>query len=77
MTRLLLTQISPRGQGALLVLLLLLAVLVVAVVLALLRRRFVRPMTRAPSDTTDAWAEAGRRLGQPPRGADSPGEDPP
>jgi hypothetical protein len=30
------------------------------------RRRLVRPMPHEPSDTTDAWAEAGRRLQAPP-----------
>lgn len=30
------------------------------------RRRLVRPMPHEPSDTTDAWAEAGRRLQVPP-----------
>jgi len=36
------------------------------------RRRLVRPMPLEPSDTTDAWAEAGRRLKVPK--AQKPGE---
>jgi hypothetical protein len=40
--------------------------LVVLLVLATLRRHFVRPMPHAPTDTSDAWAEAGRRLAAPP-----------
>jgi len=35
-------------------------------VVMLLRRRLVRPLSRTPTDTTDAWAEAGRRLQVPP-----------
>jgi hypothetical protein len=52
-----------------LVLVLLAALLVVTV----LRRRLIQPMVHTPSDTTDAWAEAGRRLPPPP--AQEEGED--
>ena len=40
--------------------------LVLLLILATLRRRFVQPMPHKPSDTSDAWAEAGRRLSVPP-----------
>lgn len=41
-------------------------VLVAFGLLMVLRRRLVRPMPHRPSDTTDSWAEAGRRLCVPP-----------
>jgi len=52
---------------------------VLLLVLATLRRRFVRPMPHKPSDMSDAWAEAGRRLAAPPPAdeGDSDSEDGP
>ncbi|MBM4018213.1 MAG: hypothetical protein FJ288_07770 [Planctomycetes bacterium] len=52
---------------------------VVLLALAVLRRLFLKPMPHKPTDTSDAWAEAGRRLAVPPpddgrKGADSEGE---
>ena len=37
----------------------------VLLVLSVLRRRLLKPMSHAPSDTTDAWKEAGRRFQTP------------
>ena len=38
-----------------------------------LRRLLLRPMKHTPTDTTDAWAEAGRRLKIEPEDDDRPG----
>jgi len=46
--------------------------LIALLVVLMVRRHLVRPMPHKPSDTTDAWAEAGRRL-QAPR-AEDPGD---
>jgi membrane protein implicated in regulation of membrane protease activity len=55
--------------------------LVVLLALVTLRRFLIRPMSHKPSDTSDAWAEAGRRLrvAPPPAkpGAESEDEGPP
>ena len=55
--------------------------MLVLLVLSVLRRRLLRPMSHAPSDTTDAWTEAGRRLQAPSpedeADAEPPGEDTP
>jgi hypothetical protein len=45
---------------------LVICMLVLLLVLLTIRRRLVRPMPHTPSDTSDAWAEAGRRLAAPP-----------
>lgn len=54
--------------------------LVMLLALITLRRFLIRPMAHKPSDTSDAWAEAGRRLRVPPPpakpGAESEDEDP-
>ena len=54
--------------------------LVVLLALITLRRFLIRPMAHKPSDTSDAWAEAGRRLrvAPPPAkpGAESEDEGP-
>jgi len=52
--------------------------ILVFLLLSVLRRRLVQPMDHKPSDTTDAWAEAGRRLSLEPddeNGKDSEEED--
>ena len=49
--------------------------LVLLLILATLRRRFVQPMLHKPSDTSDAWAEAGRRLSVPPPEGENDSED--
>jgi len=38
-------------------------------VIGIVRRRLIRPMAHTPSDTADAWTEAGRRLPVPPADA--------
>jgi len=52
----------------------------VLLALVTLRRFLIRPMAHKPSDTSDAWAEAGRRLrvAPPPAkpGAESEDEGP-
>ena len=57
---------EARLEGWLWWVTLVVCLVVVLLVLATLRRRFVRPMSHTPSDTSDAWAEAGRRLAAPP-----------
>jgi hypothetical protein len=47
--------------------------ILVFLLLSVLRRRLVQPMDHKPSDTTDAWAEAGRRLSL--KSADEDAED--
>ena len=55
--------------------------LVMLLALITLRRFLIRPMSHKPSDISDAWAEAGRRLrvAPPPAkpGAESQDEGPP
>lgn len=47
-------------------------VVLVLLILSILRRRLLRPMSHAPSDMTDAWQEAGRRLQTPAPEDDEP-----
>lgn len=61
-----LVAMEPRAEGWLWWSVVVGAIVVVLLLLTLLRRRFIRPLPRSPSDTTDAWAEAGRRLPVPP-----------
>lgn len=65
--------IDPRAEGWAWWLILVLILLVVFVVVAALRRRFLKPMKHEPTDTTDAWVEAGRRLKVPPAPGDNGG----
>jgi membrane protein implicated in regulation of membrane protease activity len=62
--------LAPREEGWLWWLALVLGVVLVVLLLAVLRRRFVSPMPHKPSDTTDSWKEAGRRLQVPKAGED-------
>ena len=55
----------PRGEGWILWLLVAGCVTVALLLANVLRRRLLRPMSHKPSDTTDAWAEAGRRFRVP------------
>lgn len=59
--------LEPRAEGWLWWSVLVGCIVIVFLVVGMVRRRFVRPMPRTPSDTTDAWREAGRRLPVPPR----------
>lgn len=52
---------APPGAWALWITVVALAV-VAGLLVAWLRRWLLRPMRHRPSSTTDAWAEAGRRL---------------
>jgi membrane protein implicated in regulation of membrane protease activity len=58
--------LSARGEGWAWWLVLVVCLILVFLLLSVLRRRLVRPMDHKPSDTTDAWAEAGRRLSVKP-----------
>jgi len=70
--------LSARGEGWAWWMALVVCLVVVFLLLNVLRRRLVQPMDHKPSDTTDAWAEAGRRLSVKPddwNGQDSEEED--
>ncbi len=58
--------LSARGEGWAWWLVLVACLILVFLLLSVLRRRLVQPMDHKPSDTTDAWAEAGRRLSVKP-----------
>jgi membrane protein implicated in regulation of membrane protease activity len=58
--------LSARGEGWAWWLVLVACLIFVFLLLSVLRRRLVQPMDHKPSDTTDAWAEAGRRLSVKP-----------
>lgn len=66
---------QDRIEAWLWVLMLVVVLIMVMLVLAVVRRRLVRPMPRRPTDTTDAWKEAGRRLAVPPPADDTGGSD--
>ena len=68
---------EARLEGWLWLATLVICMLVLLLVLLTLRRRLVRPMPHTPSDTSDAWAEAGRRLAAPPPEDASDSEDNP
>jgi len=67
-----LDDLAPRAEAWGWWFLLVLGLLVLALIVVGLRRWLIKPMPHTPSDTTDAWAESGRRLRVPP-GA-KPGE---
>jgi hypothetical protein len=67
------TEAVDRTEGWVWWLLLVGALIIVFLFLMILRRHLLRPMPHTPTDTTDAWTEAGRRLKVPPAGED---EDP-
>jgi len=72
---------EARSEGWMWFLAVVVCLLLVLLVLSVLRRRLLRPMSHAPSDTTDAWTEAGRRLQAPSpedeADAEPPGQDTP
>jgi hypothetical protein len=57
---------EARAEGWTLWILVVAGVSLTFLLLAMVRRRLLRPMPHNPTDTTDAWAEAGRRLPLPP-----------
>jgi hypothetical protein len=60
-------QLEPRTEGWVWWIILVLALgMFLLLLVSILRRHLVRPMPLKPSDTTDAWREAGRRLPVPP-----------
>jgi len=66
---------EARVEGWLLWIGLVLTLALVLAVVAMVRRMLIRPMPRSPSDTSDAWSEAGRRMPVPP--PEPPDERPP
>ena len=82
---LLVTDLEPREQGWAWWLLLVAGLVVMFLVLISVRRRSLRPLNHRPTDTTDAWVEAGRRFhlppaaegrAEPPKDGDEPEEPP-
>ena len=67
--------LSPRGEGWVWWLSLVTVLVLVGLLVGVLRRRLLRPMTHKPSDTSDAWTEAGRRVPLKPGDQDSTGGD--
>ena len=58
--------VSPRAEAwVLLVAVVASAAVVLALLVGVVRRRLLRPLPRTPTDATDSWAEAGRRLKVP------------
>ena len=72
-------QLDPHAEAWVWWLVLVIGLSVVMVLVVLARRWFVAPMKHTPSDTSDAWKEAGRRMAVPPAetGEDQPPEDGP
>jgi len=56
---------EARSEGWVWFLAVVACLVLVLLILSIVRRRLLRPMSHAPSDTTDAWKEAGRRLQTP------------
>ena len=54
--------LNARGEGWAWWMVLVACLILVFLLLGVLRRRLVQPMGHKPGDTTDAWAEAGRRF---------------
>jgi hypothetical protein len=57
--------LAPREQGWIWWAVLVLCLAVGSLLVAVVRRRLLAPMKHGPSDTTDSWREAGRRLQVP------------
>jgi hypothetical protein len=66
---------AARTEGWLWWFVLVAGVVVLGLALMMLRRRLIRPMPHTPTDTSDAWAEAGRRLQLPPTDKEKPPAD--
>jgi hypothetical protein len=66
---------EARSEGWMWWFLLVAGVVVLGLALMMLRRRLIRPMPHTPTDTSDAWAEAGRRLQLPPTDKEKPPSD--
>jgi hypothetical protein len=66
---------DARLEGWLWLVTLVICLLIMLLLLITVRRRLVRPMPHNPSDTSDAWAEAGRRLVVPPPEGKDDSED--
>jgi hypothetical protein len=70
-----LATLTPREEGWVWWLSVVFGTMLLALVLVILRRRFLLPMPHKPSDTTDAWKEAGRRVAMPKTGPKEPGQE--
>jgi hypothetical protein len=68
----LLAELDPHTEGWLWLGVLVVSLVVILILLGMVRRWFMAPMKHTPSDTSDAWKEAGRRLPVPP---DEPDEN--
>ncbi|HUU92590.1 MAG TPA: hypothetical protein VM238_15435 [Phycisphaerae bacterium] len=67
---------EARSEGWAWFLAVMACLVLVLLVWSILRRRLLRPMSHGPSDTTDAWQEAGRRF-QTPAPEDEADAEPP
>jgi membrane protein implicated in regulation of membrane protease activity len=63
---------QDRAEGWTWWLMMVLMVTLVMLLVVAVRRRLVKPMPHTPSDTTDAWSEAGRRMAVPPAEGERP-----
>ena len=71
-----LATLAPREEAWVWWLALVFGTVLVALVFVVLRRRFLSPMPHKPSDTTDSWKEAGRRVAMPKSGPkETPGQE--
>jgi hypothetical protein len=57
---------AVRAEGWFWWLVVVICLVLVLLLLGMVRRHFLRPMPHTPTDTADAWSEAGRRLRVPP-----------
>jgi len=67
---------DPQVEGWVLWIAVVACITVALLLVSMLRRRFLKPMPHEPSDTTDAWVEAGRRMTVPPPDGKNPESDP-
>jgi|WetSurMetagenome_2_1015567.scaffolds.fasta_scaffold1892927_2 hypothetical protein len=67
--------LDPHVEGWIWWVLIILGLFAVLLVIGILRRRLVQPMRNTPSDTTDSWKEAGRRMTAPPATEEDASED--
>jgi len=66
---------AARSEGWVLWLVLVGGLVVLLMILGAVRRRLIRPMRHTPTDTTDSWVEAGRRLQTPPKDEKPPRDE--
>jgi hypothetical protein len=61
-----LAELDARTEGWIWFVVLILSIVVILSLVSVVRRMLLKPMEHRPSDISDAWAEAGRRLAPPP-----------